>query len=254
MDNLHIPEQVYKYVRAGVITVDFHVTADGIDSWARCTQPHPRLGITTSQSMTFDEVPILLSKVRVQSDKVPTTPPRSPLSQRAPQGRLPVPSTRSEAIDLIRSNHLDKWNRGGVQNQLPVDSLHISDLALDDFSLGVRLAYVATGQDSAKLVHRITSDTSLRVPQATNLKEWWQKASGDQIWRLLTVNRKSGWALESTIFKKRKVPYERLCRFRCPFLNPSTPMDIEEVEEDFSTLSLSRFRSEEESEGEGVSF
>jgi len=252
MDNLHIPEEVYKFVRAGVITVDFHVTADGIDSWARCTQPHPRLGVTTSQSMTFDEVPILLSKVKVPSDKVPTTPPRSPLSQRAPQGRLPVPSTRSEARDLVRSNRLDQWNRGGIKNQLPVDSLHISDLALDDFRLGVRLAYVATGLDSARLVHRITSDVSLRVPGATDLKQWWRSASSDQIWKLLTVNRKSGMALEGAIFGKKRAPFERLCRFRCPFLEPSTPMDIEETEEVFSTLSLSP--KGEESEGEGVSF
>jgi hypothetical protein len=182
--------RIRELISNGVITVGVHITRDGNEIWARAVQPHPRLGITTHQSYTLDEIESSLAKVK--TDLPARTDIFSPdlhparVLARAGEGYYGFADVAA-AISYAR-DHLRDIKRGSLRNKLPLDSLCKDDLEMKPKDLFARTALVGHHLTTAKLVARIASQRDkLSVKGASTLNEWWSDATAVQ--RLMLVMR-----------------------------------------------------------------
>jgi len=132
--------------------------------------------------------------------------------QAEPEKSVGIPETWAEASDLIRTYDLRSIKRNGVMNILPRDSITRYEFTRPDPLLVARIISVAREIGEPKAVSRITSDLSMRIDGCGSLHEWWQSASSEQRWQLLTIRKVSGEAKEGLPENVR-----RLLNVECPF-------------------------------------
>jgi hypothetical protein len=169
-------DRVKDLVSSGVITVQVRYSKDGIESWAQAVQPHPRLGIRTTQSFELSDVEEAFKKVTTTrpTNSIPGSVVTPPVRE---QGLRPIFSTIDEAILFSEKNKLKENKVGGLLNYLPIDSITPTDMDRDNTSLYARACAVANKIGTSRLVSRIsTQPLLLRVEGATNLHEWWEGA------------------------------------------------------------------------------
>jgi len=238
--NIQVTRRVRELVASGVITIGVHITQDGIDTWARCVQPHPRLGIQTHTSYSLEEIEGLLTQVVTQSFRpssfgslpnygepstggVPATGIGGAIHY---EGNLPVPKDlgfkgRSDALAHASKKLSVTRKADGTVNQLPAGSLVPADFERSVRDLYARACAVAEKVTTAKLVSRIASlPTKLRVRGAETISEWWDLAIPEQRFMLLT---------RASHFSKGGVPVRvhgtwlgKIQSTPCPFRDPET--------------------------------
>jgi hypothetical protein len=189
MDKIDLPERAKELIRGGVITVGVHISKDGMDVWARATQPHLKLGIRTCTSYSIDEIVGLLDKVVTQTSSLRGIDPISVSTESSNQIGILSTGWKSlnEAISFLERNPV-KVMKDGVQNKLPLDSISPFDFSLGDRELFARLAAIANRLGTPKLVSRIASRRDiLGVKGAVNLLEWWEGASPSQ--RIIVLSK-----------------------------------------------------------------
>jgi hypothetical protein len=165
-------------VSSGVITIGAHITRDGINVWARCVEPHPRLGLRTHESYTLEEIESHLSKVRADPpniDKLNVIQSRERKSVTlAALGFKDL----SDAVRFAKTSGIEYIERGGVTNKLPLDSLTSDDLLRSKKEVFARIASIIDHLGTPKCVARITTQRdTLTVDGATTLEEWWGKST-----------------------------------------------------------------------------
>jgi hypothetical protein len=184
-----VTARIRSLVEDGVITIGVHITSDGMETYVRCTQPHPRLGITSHESMTFEDAELRLAKVSTSTSKYKG---KGTLSEKED-----TPSSQGASIhgfkDVLQASLKGKtpevasyWKQG-VKNFLPGDSLHPRDFDGSVRRLYSRACAVAERVGAPKLVSRIATKPDVyRINGATSLREWWYSATPQQRFALLT--------------------------------------------------------------------
>jgi len=246
--NIPVTRRIRELVAGGVISIGVHITGDGIDSWARVNQPHPRLGVQTHTSYTLDEIEHLLVKV-VTRPLHSSVIGASPYSGKTPAQTIiggvgaatrsgvvaePIPSdlgfsSRDQAILHSKMNGLgEKWKRG-IKNELPADSLTPTDFDRSVKDLYARACAVAETLTSPKLVSRISSKPDkLAVKGCESLHEWWSRAEPAQRLMLLTSHRH--FASGEGRVRIHGNWLDKIQLVPCPFRDPETQMVIKREE------------------------
>lgn len=246
--------RVRQLVDAGVITIGVHIAKDGIETFARCVQPHPRLGLSTHTSMTLEDAEELLAKVATPApkrwiEKSKTEDRQSPSSSN--QSKFHGFKDISEATGFATRNLRMFLTEDGLKNFLPKDSLAPSDMDLRPKELFARACSVAESIGTPRLVSRIASRPEhLTVRGAHSLAEWWRRSDPLQRFVLLTrskvfpndgrghVNVRGKWL-------------DAMSELQCPFRNPET--QVGQPEGGFSgEEEASSSADEQSSEREGV--
>jgi len=211
---LEITPRLKRLLSENMISVGAHVTGQGTDIWVRVLQPHPRLAVTTNESMTVSEAEERLAKL--------DTPLK--VEMKLSQGRVHLrrvtpPETDNWDMALAARVSPKTITRGGVVNQLPSDSLCKGDLGLSAYELQARARVVSEKLGHAKLISRIrTAGPSMKVSGATTLAEWWDRAGPDKRWTLLSSAKKAGGAIE------HPWEWQKVAEINRPFLD--TPLDL----------------------------
>jgi len=223
-----VPEKLRDAVSKGVITIDYHLTRDGIDSWVRFVQPHPRLGVATSTSFRLEDVDDYLDKINghsrqpsreLQEREVESrrgSPPASPTVHEVPVKEI--------ARQLSLRHLLNTYQINGLAQSKAMDSLHLLDLNLPIDMLGARIRLVLPTEERA--VARIASDSRLHVESVASLQDWWVRSTAIQKWILLTKRSKSGETQRASFKGEHHV--SRLNSFRCPFRDTDLKADQSE--------------------------
>jgi len=202
-----LPAHVRGLVEGGVITVDAHVTYDGCDIWSRSTQPHPKLGVGTHESYDPLELAGKLSKVNVP------LPVRGSVNAKD-KGKSPGIRTLFDAKVYASKNDVTRITKNGVANILPTDSLCYRDFEASMDHFQTRSFLVAEKIGLNKLRARIASDSRLSVEDAYDLGSWWQLASANKRFSLLSTNAKLGKPVQKDLQHRLKSFLEQL---NCPF-------------------------------------
>jgi hypothetical protein len=219
-------------LEAGVITIGVHATLDGTDVWARCTQPHPRLGVDTATSYTCEDIVDLLQKVAVNKVKRNTNTDIRPKASFVMDSKSP--ETLAEAKQYDRDHNVGSVMLNGVNNILPSDSLSMKDFINKPEAVQARAFLVAEKIGLAKMRSRIASDLRMQVPGARDLNDWWQKANNNQRLTLLSTSSKLGAKVRPTEYISAV-----LGGLRCPFLDSENTLAKEESEdEEFDTFGV----------------
>lgn len=214
MDLPKFSPRIVELIKSGVITVDIHLARDGFSVLARATQPHPRLGVRASTTYTLEEIVDVLSKVKCQQGSA-TSPNREKIKDTetySPRGvHFPLVGDKFAAPSSV--------TRYGVRNELPSKSLCFMDFTLSDVQFAGRAQVVADNLGSAKLVSRITTARDvLDVSGASNLEEWWMKATPFQRWFLLSSSKKAGTAPSGCSYAALGEGHTRMLKsLSCPF-------------------------------------
>jgi len=183
-----VTARIRELVEGGVITIGVHIARDGIETYARCTQPHPRLGITCHESMTLEDAEKRLAKV---SSGTSAYKGKGVLFEKADTSSIQTShhgfkSVHDASLAGKAPSATTYWNKG-LKNFLPGDSLHPEDFNKSSKVLYSRACAVAEKLGSAKLVSRIATKPDVyRISGATSLHEWWYKATPQQRFALLT--------------------------------------------------------------------
>jgi len=244
MSELRFPisHRVKELLEGGVITIGVNITLDGHEMWARCVQPHPRLGLTTSHSYDLNEIEdhlskVIISPIRVGKGKrdlveIPSRIPREDFA-------VPAFADRNSVLTAVKSRKLNFSMKGGVENKLPLDSLTPYDLnRTNDRDLLARAAFITDRLGTPKLISRIRAKESLQVKNALDLAEWWKLSTAQQKIQLLSRAKcftSDGYG-NITLERKWLTTIQKL---PCPFGDAEAQVDKEEVEpsaeEDFSS-------------------
>lgn len=229
MDVYHIPSspRIKELVSANVITIGVHITGDGQDVWARSTQPHPRLGVTTHDSYTLDEIEALLMKVVVKSRPTQDVKPSDSagdVSLQMKQMALGIGSFDEAA--RLGEKIRQVVHRDGVKNLLPGDSLSVHDFDFPPADLYSRTCYIVQKVGTPIFVSRISSSPAvLGIKGAANLGEWWEGATPHQRFTILTRGKRfpnGEW------LHPRLSWLNSLEMMPCPFRDPETQVGKEE--------------------------
>jgi len=218
-----LSKRAMELVGGGRIVVTAQFTRSGIETWARAVQPHPRLNIPTNESFPVEELVQMMEKVQAEKHDE-SAPVRALRSIRSEDPEAPFKDT-AEAKKFMYKNGFDKAVRYGVSNILPRESLTWYDLEHDNlYATQARLMYVCSNVGPAKFISRIeTQRELLGIDGATNLKEWWDRATALQRFRLTTTAKNVGRrglqpSAEETYFND--VHTRRLGELRFPFEDP----------------------------------
>jgi hypothetical protein len=208
-----VTPRIAELLQAGVITITADWFSSGAEMYGRVTQPHPRLGVYPHESYKLDELEISLEKLKV------------PTLQGSPNSSLPVSATgspvkRGTAIKVLTRDDPEIGKiptevtlPGGVRNILPKASICFRDLQfLNDDQLYARLMSVGRELGADKAVSRISSVPSLLREEST-LYKWWQKATYEQRFTLITSSKLVGKCDES----EKPTLLSRLTTGRYPF-------------------------------------
>lgn len=187
-----VSSRINELVSSGVITIGVHITRDGQEVYARCTQPHPRLGINSYTAMTLDDAENLLAKVETRVKKAfevrSKIEPVQAGSFRSTNEYFGYKSI-GEASDYARRN-LMFAEKDGLKNSLPKDSLSPLDFNRVPKHVFARACSVADVVGTHRLVSRINSDrVNLGQNGTATLKEWWEGATPTQRFVLLTRSK-----------------------------------------------------------------
>lgn len=187
-------------VRNGIIHVDFHITCDGMEVYARCCNPHPRLGISSNESFEVEELASRLGKLVPEANKK-----ASPVQAESSRGR-PVERDTAEIRCLADAQSLAKREdlrsiktESGIDNIQPADSLNRHDLLSNTNRLQARAFLVADKIGHARLVSKIQASQYLKVRGVGGLNGWWAGSSPQQKWTLLTNHKKAGDPPKETV-------------------------------------------------------
>lgn len=175
--------RIRELVSSGVITIGVHITRDGIDTWARCTQPHPKLGIASHTSYSLDEIEALLVKIQAPI-------PQNHRIDVMGTSRFPGASLGfSDFQDAVsHGKRVSETYKGGVKNTLPKGSLTAVDVLGTPSDLFGRACLVTESCGTHTFVSRIASRPKILGRHGVNnLTEWWAVASPSQ--RLLLLSR-----------------------------------------------------------------
>jgi len=249
---LDVSPRIKNLVEDGVITVGAFITRDGNELYARSVQPHPKLGIVTHKSYTLEEIEGLLIKVGPRS-----LPEKGGV-------RLSADDVHTSSADIgplkygfqgfgDAASHGSKLrvNKAGVINFLPKDSITPYDLGLTEKDIFARMCQV-TSAGSAKFVSKIASDpVNFRVKGASDLAEWWRRASPTQRVLLLVKTRH---------FEKTKTGQvrihgrwlDRVQEISCPFQDAETQVD--RAEEEYSESEVGSESDPASSPGEFIGY
>jgi hypothetical protein len=191
-----LSQRAIDLVNSGVITISVHISKDGNDVWGRCTQPHPRLGVKTTDSMKIEELVAALEKVQTTRSYEKPAGASVPIPFRGKEDLYPKKtffSTIEEAIGFAKTQKLRQVERNGVKNLLSVNSLHVDDLVRTQTAIFARCCEVSANIGTAKLTSRIaTNRVLLTVTGATDLTEWWEYSTSFQKFILLSERKRSG--------------------------------------------------------------
>jgi hypothetical protein len=245
MTDIKIPvtARVRELVEGGVITIGAHITSDGIETYARCTQPHPRLGITTHESMTLADAEERLAKVSTPASKF-----KGKVAERE-DTPLPLNASlhgfSSVADAALKGKRLRKvgYFKAGSKNFLPEDSLHPHDFTRSASDLYACACAIAEKLGTAKLTSRISSKPEVyRINSATSLREWWYASTPQQRFALLTRKQVYPHRKEGGVLVNGKW-LDRLQELQCPFQDAEAqvgpPQGVASAEEELHELSLS---------------
>jgi len=222
MDGFQLPQRAKDLVSGGVISVDVHFAMTGIDVWARCIQPHPRLGVYPHESYRVEEILKLLTKIEVPSANAPekSHPGRSAI----PVGTWPSSPPRyfnsiKQGIQYVNTEGGAKVKRGSVENALPSDSLTFDDFERGSQMMTARCMAVADKIGEPRIVSRIATDLRLKIKGVSDLTSWWGEATSDQKFLLLTLNKKVGSPTHVSTYPMGLSPklQGRLGAAQCPF-------------------------------------
>lgn len=195
MDEVHskllgaLSARSVELIVSGEMSVSFHLTSTGVDSWARSLKPHPRLGVATHTSFEVDQLTDLLRKVVTDKGGVQ-------LPIRKEKVKVPIEKDSMNPSQVI--HEVERLGLGthknptGVTTQLPKGSLTYIDLIRGGRDLSLRAQAVAIAITHQKAVARITTGITLGVTGARDLHEWWAKSSASQKWTLLTKGKAAG--------------------------------------------------------------
>jgi len=237
---LEVSERMEDLMKSGVVTIHASFFRSGIDVYARCVHPHPRINVFPHESYQIEELEQLLSKVQVnQSVKLDEVLEQNTGGGYARSGgkflqggvQLPVagshlPTTNtssgSTGVKVIKhfDSHLHKQVPHqvvikGVANILPNDSISWRDLAfLNESDLIDRINAVASAVTAEKAWARITQINSAKGITASfhDLESWWEFAKPETRFTLISSSKKTG--IKPTNFSKL---LGRLSGVRCPF-------------------------------------
>lgn len=242
-----LPPRIRELLEGGVITVDFHLTQDGLDLWGRCTQPHPRLGLTTFQSYDLYTLMGELDKVKITpkpkaTEGVKIPPVSSPSSKEKKKAEMD-PSLISkrvlslgDAIAFDRKQRVGSIKLNGVTNNLPKSSLCYRDF-LRDIDFVQARAFLVSEQLGASVIRsRISTSDSLYMDSVRDIGSWWELANPSQRLQVLATASSLGQRVvdDTTVS-------ELLRNLQCPFQDPETTVvskAVEREEEGFPTLDL----------------
>jgi len=227
MEPITFPPGIQNLIMGGVITVGVHVTRDGKEMFARSVLPHPKLGITTACSFTLEEAIKAFAKV-AHSHKnyvVADAPPPSKESGAAPATKI---TSLLAAMNLSNERRLDEVTKHGVKNSLPINSLTWTDLMRDNTDdLSARAILVANKIGSTKIAARISTDPAkFGAGRVKNLNDWWEVATPEQKFGVLTTHSKAGSAPIGSHFGKLSERFaRRVHKVPNPFRDINVPLD-----------------------------
>jgi hypothetical protein len=278
-------KRIRDLISNGVITVSVHIARDGHEVWARCTQPHPRLGLRTSTSYQLEEIEELLVKVPTKSVSFIETSDSSPhkeskrkssikvspetILQRNDSGALksfgkrpiviPDGNTpkdlgfkdRNEALKFCGLRNLGVVVKNGVTNVLAAESLTPEDFNRPARELYARTCAITERVPASKFVSRIASSPSLTVKGSQSLADWWNMSEAPQKFILMTRSKLFPRNAKGEVHMSGSW-LSKIHSLPCPFRDAETQMGQPEggvsAEEEESYSS-----AEETSEMEGIS-
>jgi hypothetical protein len=257
---LEVSERVNDLMKSGVVTIHASFFKSGVDIYARCVQPHPRLNVFPHESYQIDELEQKLKKVQVhqsvklddvlgkhlQKEGSKTPSGDEGVKLPVPTGnRLPTTSTSSGSTGVKVIRHFDSRLHkqvphqvviNGVANILPSDSIAWRDLAfLDDSDLIERVDAVAAAVTAEKAWARIVQINYDKGKTSSyhDLESWWEHAHPEMRFTLISSTKKAGG--KPTNFSQL---LGRLRGVRCPFRDSDRLVqegsEEEEEEEDLS--------------------
>lgn len=241
--SFELPEVASELVRSGVIQVSVQFTRTGVDAWARTVQSHPRLDVHPHQSFPIDEIPECLLKTLPVSRRIELKMEGLSLSEPKGSAKEKSPATVSSAMTIEYARHMVEtqgldYVTGalGVKNKLPADSLTRHDLIRGGKRLLARAVLVADSLSNQTIMARIATNSDLSVPGASDLKEWWSKASAKKRITVLSNHKK---------LKVGSLPIENLhsvMELPCPFRGTGGPL--------VSKKEVSEYETSDEENGE----
>jgi hypothetical protein len=240
-----ITPRIAELLQAGIINISTSWYASGSETYARCSQNHPKLGIRAHESFKLDEIQVLLEKVRVP------TLYSAPMDV-GPASAGSTPVKRGQAITVSVANVPEIGNVptgvvvNGVHNTLPKSSISYKDLVyLSDDQLTRRIQSVGKEMGPDKAVSRISSDSFLSATTEPTLFKWWNSANVEQRLSLVSNSKFLGKLPPG---QNREDLLARLTTGRYPFRNTDRKMEeVYESEEeeieggltiDFDDLSI----------------
>jgi len=241
--SLQASKMYHDLVGRGIVVVTTTTTSTGCFTSVKSVQPHPRLNIDTHYNLSPKEVELLaekcLPKYKAKAEGVSSLKSTLPTHgfHASTDPSKEEKSKRTMTIDEVSNFRKDvrTIHKNGVANALPSDSLTWMDIGRQDYyELIVRAFQVADKIGNAKAVSRISCDGALTVSNARNLNEWWERASAEQKFTLLTVSKKSGKtppSCEGGVFSSRY--RSRLDELQCPFRGSEDSLVEKEMEEEF---------------------
>jgi len=230
MTNVSVDPLALKCVRNGLID-SLHVRIDKLGFKTMMVPGKSLIGSGPFHSFKKYDLDLALTYIRensiVKDEPVPT-PPSSPVTEKGKrrvsfQPQVGIPSSVEEATALQQRFVLRQIKRNGVMNILPRDSITRWEFSRPDPLLVARIILVAKDLGEAKAVSRITSDLSMRIDGASTLFQWWDSASSEQKWRLLSSRKYSGEAKEGL-----PDDLNRLLSVECPFKD--THIEVETLD------------------------
>jgi hypothetical protein len=247
--SIPVTPRIRDLVAEGVITISVHISRDGTDVWARCVQPHPRLGVGTNESLTLDDLEEKLAKVSLRGSKavenltenlgkvslkdsklskISAEAGETSRSQDSPgvYGFVSIKDAIAYSTNAGLNMHT---NAQGVMNFLPKDSLTPADFNRPAKAIYARACSVADALGTPKLVSRITSQADvLRVNGSVNLLDWWSNATPLQ--RFILLTKQKVFPREGGEFKIQSKWLKALKTLQHPFRDAEAQVGQSEVE------------------------
>jgi len=228
-----IPARLKHLIDNDIAVAHITVGKEGYEILVRSTQHHPKLGITTHKMYYVDEFLDLTSKI--SSAPMLDSPPTSPGRIQREVGQ--EVSNLAEATERIKARHLNVVNKAGITNQLSPSSLNYMDLAHPELAdLQARAYYVAHKLGAAKIASRIASNDEFTIIGCRSVSEWWDRASPEQRFRVLSDSKSRGKAPPTCTEGLSPTYGLRMARLHCPFRNAEALLAKKEEEDDWHDL------------------
>jgi len=256
--NIPVSQRIRDLVSGGVITIGVHIAKDGIEVWARASQPHPRLGVNTHESHTLEEIENLLAKVSTPRGK---NVERTAVDASAKRESASVSSIGFKSIDdalgfcKAKKLHLTRVSNHGMVNVnfLPVTSITPCDLDRSTKELYARACSVAETLTPQKISSRIASNPGrLSINGVSNLVEWWAEATPLQ--RLTVLSDQKNFSSNGKVVRSMSSEWKaKLLALPAPFRGAEAQMGQPKGESSAREVDTYLEEDSEES-GEGISW